>query len=147
MDRIGRDPEGILESARFIRDLVRRAPGRLYGSCCVNPNFLDPSLRTMEACFGEWGFVQMNHASSHGMGQLRDLFGLVRRVPDAHYILAHAVGPPFLPYGTIFGVAGAEDNPYPPSIASMVAFLKRAGADDETVERIGYRNAAELLRV
>jgi len=250
MDRIGRDPEGILESARFIRDLVRRAPGRLYGSCCVNPNFLDASLRTMEACFGEWGFVQlgemlqymmnytmdsdatervvrraaefgvpvqvhistsnrMSHASSHGMDQLRDLFGLVDRVPEAHYILAHAVGmpddgppvvdqyldaieerfgdwpgdfwmeirdfdspgvrsalarvpatrliagtdwttrtgPPFLPYGTIFGVTRAEDNLYPPSIASIVAFLKKAGADDETVDRIACRNAAELLSV
>ena len=248
LSRSIREAEGVHESNRFIAQLVREAPGRLYASCNVNPHFLDESLRTMEACFGEWGFVQLGemlqymmkyrmdsdavehlvreaagfgvpvqvhlstsnrveHASSHGIEQLEDLLACVERVPEARYILAHAVGmpdadppvvdayldliderlggwpenfwmeirdfdspgvasalarvpttrliagtdwttrvgPPFLPYGTIFGVARAEDNPYPPSVAAMVGFLHDAGADDEAIDRIGYRNAAELL--
>ncbi len=248
LSRIIREPGGVLESNRFIHDLVRRAPGRLYGSCTVNPHFLDESIRAMEAYFGEWGFVQLGemlqymmdyemnsdpvealvrravafgvpvqvhlstsnaeaHASSHGMEQLADLFGIAERVPEAKYILAHAVGmpdanppvvdayldaietrfatwpenfwmeirdfhspgvrsalsrvpanrllagtdwttrhgPPFLPYGTIFGVARPEENPYPPSVAAMVGFLKEAGATDEAVDQIGFRNASALL--
>lgn len=250
MSRLCREEGGVTEGNEFIRDLVARAPGRLYGSCMVNPNFLDESLRIMERAFGEWGFVQLgellpyamehrmadpeaeclvreavqydvpvqvhistsnrvNHASSFGMDQLEDLARLVERVPEARYVLAHLVGmpddnppvvdqyldfidrvygglppnfwveirdfdspgvrsvlervpvtriiagtdwvtrvgPPFLPYGTIFGVQKAEDNPYPPCVASMVRFLQQAGADEETIEWIGLRNLAELLGI
>ena len=232
LSRSIREAEGVHESNRFIAQLVREAPGRLYASCNVNPHFLDESLRTMEACFGEWGFVQLGemlqymmkyrmdsdavehlvreaagfgvpvqvhlstsnrveHASSHGIEQLEDLLACVERVPEARYILAHAVGmpdddppvvvqyldaieerfgewpdnfwmevrdfdspslppalarvpatrliagtdwttrvgPPFLPYGTVFGVSRAEDNAYPPSVAAMVGFLEQAGHD------------------
>ena len=250
MSRVAREPEAVRECNEFIAGLARRAPGRLYGSCFVNPHFLDESVRTMELAFGEWGFVQlgemlqysmqykmdsdaverlvrlavefdvpvqvhistsnrMEHPSSHGMAQLADLFGLVDRVPEAKYILAHAVGmpdadppvvdryldaigerfgewpgnfwmeirdfdspgvpsalarvppdrliagtdwttrvgPPFLPYGVIFGVKSAEENPYPPTVAAMAGFLRQAGASDEAIEQIAFRNAAELLRL
>ncbi len=149
------------------------------------------------------------HPSSFGMEQLVDLFGLVERVPEADYILAHAVGmpddnppvvdqyldaveqrfgswpdnfwveirdfdspgvasalarvpatrliagtdwttrvgPPFLPYGCIFGVQSAEENPFPPGVSQMRELLARAGANPEDIERIGHRNAAELLNL
>jgi predicted TIM-barrel fold metal-dependent hydrolase len=128
------DPEAMLAGNRFIHELVQRAPGRLYGSCTINPNFLDESLRVMDICFGEWGFVQlgemlqymMNYrmdsdgveravrraidydvpvqvhlgtywhkdfeGSCDGMDHMRDLLRLVDRVPEAKYVLAHAVG-------------------------------------------------------
>jgi len=248
LSRMIREPEGVRAGNEFIHDLCRRAPGRLYGACQVNPRFLDESLRAIETCFGEWGFVllgemlqymmgfEMNtdaveklvrravafnapiqvhistsnsrqHPSAFGLEQLADLFGLVERVPEAKYVLAHAVGtpaanppvidlyldvvekrygrfpdnfwveirdfsspgvrsalgrvpatrllagtdwvtrvgPPFLPYGVLFGTV--EENPYPPCVASMVGFLKQAGASDDTIERIAFRNAAELLRL
>jgi predicted TIM-barrel fold metal-dependent hydrolase len=248
LSRVMQQPEGVTEANEFIRNLVSRAPGRLYGSCIVNPHFLDESLRAMERCFGEWGFVQLGemlqymmdyemdsgsaeklvrraaqlgvpvqvhistsnagtHPSSHGMSQLDDLCRLADRAPEAQYVLAHAVGmpdddppvvdqyldfiderygsfptsfwveirdfdspgvrsvldrvpadrllagtdwvtrvgPPFLPYGCIFGVERPEDNPYPPRVETMVQFLEDAGADDDTVDRIGHRNAMELL--
>jgi len=149
------------------------------------------------------------HSSSQGVKQLHDLFGIVQRVPEAQYILAHGVGmpdadppvidtyldaidreygawpdhfwleirdfnspgvrsalarvpvsriiagtdwttrigPPFLPYGTIFGVTEAEGNPYPPTVSNMVSFLREAGASGESIDRIGYENAAGLLGV
>ena len=133
---ISKDPEKMLESNRMIYDLVRRAPGRLYGSCMVNPKFLDVSLKVMDVCFGEWGFVQLGemfrafhpmdsaesekvvrqavrydvpvqvhlgtyccpkskyryHESSDGMIQMTDLIAAAERVPEAKYILAHAIG-------------------------------------------------------
>ena len=126
-------PEGVGMAAEFIRSLSDGVPGRLYGSCLVNPHFLDASLAIMDRCFGEWGFVQLGemlqymmdyvmdcdsveallrksveygvpvevhistsntktHASSFGTEQLDDLLKAVDRVPDAKYILAHAVG-------------------------------------------------------
>jgi len=250
LSRVGESAEGVIEGNGFIRDLVRRAPGRLYGSCMVNPHFPDASRTMMDRCLGESGFVQlgemlqymmdyrldsdaveelvrhaldfdvpvqvhistsnrMTHNSSWGVEQLQDLFGLVDRVPEAKYILAHLVGmqdddppvvdqyldlvearfgawperfwaeirdfnspgvrsvlgrvpanrllagtdwvtrvgPPFLPYGVVFDVKRAEDNPYAPRVESMVQFLREAGADEATVRLIGGGNARELLRI
>jgi len=249
LSRVGQAAEGVIEGNEFIRDVVQCAPERLYGSCMVNPHFLDESLAMMERCLGEWGFVQlgemlqymmdyrmdsdpverlvrqavefdvpvqvhistsnrMSHNSSWGVEQLNDLFGLVERVPEAKYILAHLVGmmdddppvvdtyldmidrrygewpdgfwaeirdfnspgvrsvlervpanrllagtdwvtrigPPFLPYGVVFDVKQAEDNPYQPCVGSMVGFLRGAGATDETIALIGEGNARELLK-
>ncbi|MEN6641929.1 MAG: amidohydrolase family protein [Armatimonadia bacterium] len=157
-----RDPEAILAGNRFIHELVREAPDRLYGSCTVNPNFLDASLRSMEQCFEEWGFVQlgemlqysMNYqmdsepserlvrqavaygvpvqvhlgtywvrgtdGSTDGIHQIDDLLGIAERVPEAQYILAHAIGcgpdPSYVPWADMFldvvqGVCGSwPDN-------------------------------------
>ena len=54
------------------------------------------------------------------------------------------VGPPCQAYGTIFNVAEA-DNPFAPSVASLVAFLREAGATDDELEQVAWRNADELL--
>ena len=51
------DPDAMLDAARVIHGLVQRAPNRLYGSLCVNPNFLEESLHAMDICFGKWGFI------------------------------------------------------------------------------------------
>jgi len=247
---VAQEEDGALRANEFIHNLTSGAPHRLYGSCFINPNFLDAALKTMEICFEKYGFVQLGemlqymlgfemnsdsvetivkravdydvpvqvhistsnrgeHASSFGMEQLHDLFGCVQRVPDAKYILAHAVGmqddnppvvdqyldaiekeygkfpdnfwieirdfnspgvrsvltrvphnriiagtdwttrigPPFLAYGTIFDVKSPEENPFEPCVASMVQFLKEAGATDESVRLIGYENAARLLKI
>jgi hypothetical protein len=45
-----------------------RAPNRLYGSCTVNPNHLQESLRVMDRCFGEWAFVQLGEMLQYAMG-------------------------------------------------------------------------------
>lgn len=149
LSRIAREPEQMLPSNRMIHDLVRRAPGRLYGACMINPNFLDESIRTMKVCFEEWGFVMlgemlqysMNYrmdsdaaentlrlaahydvpvqvhlgtywakndrgGSCDGMDHMRDLLLAADRVPEAKYILAHAIGcgptPDFVPWANMF---------------------------------------------
>ena len=40
-----------------------------------------------------------------------------------------------------------ETNPFPPTVESFIGFLREAGASEEDIERIGWRNAAELLRI
>ena len=68
-NRIVRDtPGGMERAARFIRDVARRAPERLYPSCLVNPNYLDDALRTMDRCFGEWGFVMLGEMLGYMLG-------------------------------------------------------------------------------
>ena len=54
------------------------------------------------------------------------------------------IGPPFLPYGMIFGIDDAKDNPFPASVASLIGFLRAAGATDTDIERIAWRNIAAL---
>jgi predicted TIM-barrel fold metal-dependent hydrolase len=134
LTRIAEDPDQMLVANRMIHDLVRRAPGRLYGSCMINPSFPDESLRVMDICLGEWGFVQLGEmlpyamgyrmdsdaaekavrlaagygvpvqvhlgtywhkdfeGSCDGMDHMRDLLRAADRVPEARYVLAHAIG-------------------------------------------------------
>jgi predicted TIM-barrel fold metal-dependent hydrolase len=248
--RMMEKPEGVLAASRLMYEVSQQLPGRLYGSCVVNPHFLAASLETMEAAFGEWGFLMLGemiqymmdyrmnsdpverlvrkavefdvpvhvHISTSnsaqgsftsGTEELLDLLRLVQRVPEATYILAHFVGaprsnptvvegyldiidrdlggwpanfwaeimhfhspgvpvalaripndrlmagtdwcsrpgPPFLPYGIVFGVQSPEQNPYPPSVASFAGFLTAAGASPETVQGIAFDNAARLLKL
>ncbi len=248
--RITEDPAAMVESNRVIRDLCLNAPDRFYGSCSVNPHFLDESLAAMDTCIGEWGFAQLGEMlqyvmdyrmdspavirlvrhsveldvpvqvhistsnthtgpSSFGDQQLKEVFTLVQKVPEARYVLAHLVGtpkanppvvdgyldaiedeygafpdffwaeirevsspgvrsvlervphdrlltgtdwttrtgPPFPPYGTVFGTGKTEDNPYFPSVPTMIALLEEAGAGTETIQNIAYRNAQELYGI
>ncbi len=55
------------------------------------------------------------------------------------------VGPPFLPYGVVFGVSSVAENPYPPKVASLMAFLRQAGASEDTIRLIAWENARQLL--
>jgi hypothetical protein len=47
----------------------------------------------------------------------------------------------------IFAVKTAEENPYPPSVASLKTFLKKWGATDRMISQIAYENAFEMLRL
>jgi hypothetical protein len=248
--RMAERPEWVLEANRYVYDLSQRLPGRIFGSCMVNPYFLDASLETMDVCFGEWGFVMLGemvqyllhywmdtdaverlvrkaveydvpahvHISTSnsaqgnftsGTEELYDFLRLTQRVPEANYILAHFVGspksdptvvegyldiidrelggwprnfwgeiihfhspgvpvaldriphdrlivgtdwvgrpgPPFLPYGIVYGFQDPEANPFPPSAQSLAGLLAAAGASPETVEAIGFDNSARLLKV
>jgi len=249
LSRVINEPDGQVHAARFIQDLVSRAPGRLHGACCINPHYPDFALQAMDLCFGEFGFplfgellqymmhfrmdtpeverlvrraveydvpVQVHISTSNsaqgnfsgGNEELADLCDLYDKVPEARYILAHfvgtdklppvvdgylddldrrygrfpanmwaeirdfsspgvksaldriphdriiagtdwvtRVGPPFPPYGVLFPATSAADNPYPPSVATMVDLLRQAGASEETVALIAHQNAAALLRL
>ncbi|MBC8459336.1 MAG: amidohydrolase family protein [Deltaproteobacteria bacterium] len=244
---VAENGDGILEAHRLLHQVVESLPDRVYGSCMVNPHFLDASLTSMDQCFGEWGFVQLGelvtylmnyrmntksmeklvrkaveygvpihvHIStsnakpqgnfSSGEEELEDMLDLVERVPEGKYIVAHGIGaplihppvvdtyldiidrrygqwpenlwieimhfhaagvssalryipaskimagmdwstgalPPYPLYGTIFGPAEKE-NPYPPSVESLVNLLAEAGADGKMIKQIAYQNAFEL---
>jgi len=147
-----KDPEAILRGNEMIYNLCRQAPNRLYGACMINPNFLEESLRAMDVCFNEWGFVMLGEMlqysmkydmdsdigeavvrkaveydvpvqvhlgtycypksrrkgekSGAGMEHMTDLLGCAERVPEAKYILAHAIGcgptPDYIPWADMF---------------------------------------------
>ena len=40
-----------------------------------------------------------------------------------------------------------EDNPFPPTVSSFIQFLREAGASEEDLLRIGFRNARELYGI
>lgn len=56
LSRVINEPDGQVHAARFIHELVKQAPGRLYGACAINPHYLDFALQAMDLCFGEFGF-------------------------------------------------------------------------------------------
>ncbi len=159
-------------------------------------------------CRPDRGYVPGD--SMDGIGQLADLMGCVRRVPEAWWVLAHAIGrapdptfipwadmfldaifgvygrfpdnfwieirdfyaqalprvlrevpinrllagtdwttrhgPPFAPYGTCFE-AQPGNNPFPPAVASLLGFLRAAGANDDTIQAIACHNAKDLFRL
>ncbi|MCD6362316.1 MAG: amidohydrolase family protein [Armatimonadetes bacterium] len=145
---IARETGQMMAGNGMIRELCAGAPGRLAGSCMINPRFLDEALRMIDVAFGEWGFVQLGEmlpysmdyvmdsdeaeaavrravefdvpvqvhmgtywrrglgSSGDGMNQMGDLLGIVERVPEAKYILAHAVGcgptPDYIPWADWF---------------------------------------------
>ncbi len=60
-------PEGVLEASRHVHGLAKGLAGRVYGSCMVNPHFLDASLKTMDVTFGQWRFVMLGEMVQYMM--------------------------------------------------------------------------------
>jgi hypothetical protein len=46
----------------------------------------------------------------------------------------------------MFGVS-EQDNPFKPKVSSFVEFLRKAGATESDIIRIGYENARELYKL
>ena len=158
--RVMADPSGMREANRMVYELVRQAPGRLYGGCIVNPHFPEAALDMMKVAFEEWGFVMLgemlqymmnyrmdsdeveqlvrlaahyevpvqvhigtywmkqHEGSVDGMDHLRDLLRCADRVPEAKYILAHAIGcgptPDYVPWADMFlDTLGGVFDTYP----------------------------------
>jgi predicted TIM-barrel fold metal-dependent hydrolase len=65
--RMMEQPEGVMEAARFVHNIVEQLPGRLYGAFMPNPHFLDASLKAMDKCFGEWGFIVLGEVLQYKM--------------------------------------------------------------------------------
>mgnify|MGYP001440928087 CR=1 FL=1 len=83
--RVINEPEGQLHAARFIQGLVSRAPGRLYGACCVNPHHLDCALQAMDLCCGRFGFPLLGEMLQYMMDFRMDspaVEALVRRAVE-----------------------------------------------------------------
>ncbi|MGE5531651.1 MAG: amidohydrolase family protein [Bacteroidota bacterium] len=132
--------------------LVDRVPeakyilAHLVGTDTVPP-VVDGYLDQIDRRYGRWPdnfWCEIRDFNSPGVKSV------LERVPHNRLIAGTdwttRVGPPFAPYGTIFGHT-AEDNPYPARISAMVEFLKLSGASDDVVEGIAWRNAAELLKL
>jgi len=151
-----KDYAGSCDGMDHMRDLLHcydRVPEAKYIlahaiGCGPSPEYVpwaDMFLDTVFGVFGEW--------PSNFWIEVRDfqceaLPRTVAEVP-ADRILAGTdwttrIGPPFQRYGTMFGVDEA-DNPFQPEVASFVSYLRDAGATEEDIERIAWRNAAELM--
>jgi len=153
-----KDYEGSVDGMDHMRDMLRchgRVPEAKYIlahaiGCGPGPEsvpWADMFLDVVFGVFGEWPrnfWIEIRDFHAPGVPRT------VREVP-ADRILSGTdwttrVGPPFQAYGTMFGVDEAQ-NPFPPEVASFAEFLRDAGASDEEIERIGWRNAAELMRL
>ncbi len=151
-----KDYEGSTDGMDHLRDMLRcydRVPEAKYIlahaiGCGPTREFVpwaDMFLDVVFGMFGAWPrsfWIEIRDFQALGVPRT------VAEVPSDR-ILAGTdwttrVGPPFQAYGTMFGVGEAE-NPFAPEVASFVDYLRDAGASDETVEQIAWRNAAELM--
>ncbi len=115
--------------------------------CGPTPEFVpwaDMFLDTIAGVFGEWPrnfWIEVRDFQSDALART------IAEVPTDRILSGTdwttRVGPPFQDYGTMFGVA-QDENPFPPRVASLVDFLRAAGATDDDIRRIGWQNAAEL---
>ena len=134
--------------------IVERVPEAKYilahfvGMPKDNPPVVDAYLGMIEKRYGRWPenfWAEIRDFSSPGVRSV------LARVPHTRLIAGtdwvSRVGPPFLPYGVLFPVTSAADNPSPPCVASMTSFLKEKGATEGAVSQIGFENAAKLLNL
>jgi predicted TIM-barrel fold metal-dependent hydrolase len=113
-----------------------------------DPPVVDQYLDFIDERYGSFpgnSWVEIRDFDSPGVRSALDRVPADRLLAGTDWVTR--AGPPFLPYGCIFGVQRPEDNPYPPKVETMIRFLRDAGADEQTVEGIGHRNAAELLGI
>ncbi len=143
---------GGCEQLEDILGLMQRVPeakviiAHAVGTDKDDPAVIDTYLDLIEKRCGQWPdnwWAEVRDFSSPGVPSA------LKRIPTNRLIAGTdwttRVGPPFLPYGMIFG-SSPDENPYPPCISEMVAFLYQAGASAATIDAIAYRNAHELLK-
>jgi predicted TIM-barrel fold metal-dependent hydrolase len=134
--------------------LMQRVPEATYllahfvGSPRAKPTVVEGYLDIIDRELGGWPesfWAEIIHFHSPGVPVA------LARIPHDRLMAGTdwvgRPGPPFLPYGIVYGVQSPEQNPYPPNIASMVDFLVTAGASQETVRVIASENAARMLKL
>jgi predicted TIM-barrel fold metal-dependent hydrolase len=134
--------------------LVQRVPEAKYllahfvGSPRANPTVVEGYLDIIDREMGGWPksfWAEIIHFHSPGVPVA------LARIPHDRLMAGTdwvgRPGPPFLPYGIVYGVQSPEQNPYPPRVQSLVDSLVAAGTSQETVRAIASENAARLLKL
>ena len=143
---------GGTEQLEDMMDLMERVPEASYilahfvGMHDDNPPVVAGYLDQIERRFGEYprnAWAEIRDFSSPGVKTALARIPHDRLIAGTDWVTR--VGPPFLAYGTLFGVSEQDGNPYPPCVTSMVRYLEDAGLDADTIADIAFNNAAELL--
>jgi len=134
--------------------LVQRVPEAKYilahfvGSPRSDPPVVEGYLDTIDRELGGWPsnfWAEIIHFHSPGLPVA------LARLPHDRLIVGTdwvgRPGPPFLPYGIVYGIQSPEQNPYPPSVQSYADFLTAAGASEDTVRMIASENTTALLKL
>lgn len=142
-----------MEQLEDLLRLVQRVPEAKYILAHLvgmpdAPPVVDQYLDRLDQEFSTWPdnfYAEIRDFDSPGVRSVLDRVPHSRLLAGTDWVTR--VGPPFLPYGCIFGVQTADENPYPPRSATMVQFLRDAGATEETIDLTGSRNALDLLHL
>ncbi len=145
---------GGIEELHDLFGLIERVPEATYilahlvGGPKGNPSVVEGYLDLIEQRMGKWPrnfWAEIKDINSPGVPQA------LRRIPNDRIMMGTdwvtRPGPPFLPYGMIYDNQSVEENPFPPNIPTMIEFLVKAGASEQTVRAIGNENAARLLKL
>lgn len=144
---------GGTEQLEDLLDLAERVPEANYilahfiGFHTDNPPVVEGYLDQIDRRFGRYPenfWAEIRDFNSPGVPVALERIPRNRLIAGTDWVTR--VGPPYLPYGMVFG-SSPEENPYPPSIANMTQFLLDAGCTEDDVDAIACGTAAELLGI
>jgi predicted TIM-barrel fold metal-dependent hydrolase len=135
-------------------DLTERVPDVRYiiahgiGAPAKEPPVIEAYLRVIDRRYGRW--------PEHLWMEIKDfnatdaISTALPHIPSTRLLAGtdweNPKEPPFPPYGTMFW-GGRDGKPFTPNVKSLVRLLKEAGADDATIRRIAWQNAAGLYKL
>ncbi len=134
--------------------LVERGPeanyilAHLVGTPKADQPVVETYLNIIEDRLGKWPrnfWAEIRDFNSPGVATALERIPHDRLVAGTDW--CSGAGPPYLPYGVVFGAKSAEENPYHPDVPTLVGFLMAAGASLETVRAIAFENAVRLLKL
>lgn len=144
---------GGTEQLEDLLDLVERVPEADYilahfiGTEADHPPVVSGYLDQIEDRFGEYPrnlWAEIRDFESPGVQVAMDRIPHDRLIAGTDYVTR--TGPPFPQYGVTFGVE-PDELEHEPGIAAMVDYLKAAGATEDDIEAIAWKNAAQLLGI
>ena len=145
---------GGTEQLEDLMDLAERVPEANYilahfvGTEKDDPPVVSGYLDQIERRYGSFPanfWAEIRDFNSPGVRVALERIPGDRLVAGTDWVTRE--GPPFLPYGVVFGTKRSEDNPHSPGVEQMVSFLTSAGAGEDDIEGIAWRNAARLLQI
>lgn len=145
---------GGTEQLEDLMDLAERVPEANYilahfvGTERGDPPVVSGYLDQIERRYGSFPanfWAEIRDFNSPGVSVALERIPKGRLIAGTDWVTRE--GPPFLPYGVVFGTTRAEDNPHSPGVARMVEFLAEAGAGEDDIEGIAWRNAGRLLGI
>jgi predicted TIM-barrel fold metal-dependent hydrolase len=149
----GDSMDGINQMGDFL-DIAERVPNAKYIlahaiGCGPTPEYISWANMYLDALKGVFPEFPENIWVEIRDFQTTALPRTIREIPITRLLSGTdwttRIGPPFQPYGTMFELK-EKDNPFPPKVNSFVELLRKAGASEVDIERIGYENARELYK-
>jgi predicted TIM-barrel fold metal-dependent hydrolase len=142
------------EQLEDMLDLADRVPGAKYiiahgiGAPAKDPPAIETYLRIIQRRYGRWPenlWIEIKDFNATAAISIA-----LRHIPSLRLLAGtdweNSEELPYPLYGTMF-YGGKKGKSFSPNVKSLVNLLREAGADEETIRRIAWKNAAALFKL